>query len=256
MKMSVFKLSNKIFESGLTAQEIAVYAYLSSLPSEYPMLDDAAAVKVKQSTIAQKCGIKAVQTVAKVIALLSEKELVVPLKREIKANKHKGTYVYTVKKLPIDDGFFFVDSHIFGRLVPRQMMIYLFLCKAYSSKLKDSWNSYNDIANQTGMKRETVIKTISELEAMKLIAKSRRKSNHNKRVYVDNHYQIIFFVRGKIRKVCKKIARLHCKYSRTEKLLNNSQKLNSNNSTYLQNCQVVFGNFFEKGQFFLNRGSP
>ena len=94
MKMSVFKLSNKIFESGLTAQEIAVYAYMSSLPSEYPMLDDAAAVKVKQSTIAQKCGIKVVQTVAKVIALLSEKELVVPLKREIKANKHKGKYVY------------------------------------------------------------------------------------------------------------------------------------------------------------------
>lgn len=71
--MSVFKLSNKIFESGLTAQEMAVYAYLSSLPSEYPMLDNASAVKVKQSTIAQKCGIKAVQTVAKVIALLSEK---------------------------------------------------------------------------------------------------------------------------------------------------------------------------------------
>ncbi len=250
--MSVFKLSNKIFESGLTAQEMAVYAYMSSLPSEYPMLDNAAAVKVKQSTIAQKCGIKAVQTVAKVIALLAEKELVVPLKREIKANRHKGTYVYTIK----NDSFFFVDRHVFGRLVPRQMMIYLFLCKAYSSKMKDSWNSYNDIADQTGMKRETVIKTISELEAMKLITKCKRKSKWNKRVYVDNHYQIIFFVRGKIRKVCKKIARLHCKYSRTEKLLNNSQKLNSNNSTYLQNCQVICRNFFEKGQFFLNRGSP
>lgn len=254
--MKVFRLSNKIFELGLTVQEMAVYAYMSSLPSEYPMLDDAAAVKVKQSTIAQKCGIKAVQTVAKVIALLSEKELVEPLKREIKANKHKGTYVYTVKKLPTEDSFFFVDRHVFGRLIPRQMMIYLFLCKSYSNKLKDSWNSYNDISNQTGMKRETVIKTISELEVMKLIAKSKRKSKWNNRVYVDNHYQIIFFVRGKISKVCKKIARLHCKYSRTEKLLNNSHKLNSYNSTYLKNCQVVFEKFSIEGSFFSGRGSP
>ncbi len=254
--MSLYKLGNKIFELGLTAQEMAVYAYMCSLPSEYPMLDDAAAVKVKQSTIARKCGIKAVQTVAKVIALLSEKELVEPLKRETKANKHKGTYVYTVKKLPTEDSFFFVDRHVFGRLIPRQMMIYLFLCKSYSNKLKDSWNSYNDISNQTGMKRETVIKTISELEAMKLIAKSKRKSKWNNKVYVDNHYKIIFFVRGKISKVCKKIARLHCEYSRTGKLLYNSTNLNSNDSTFLQNCQVICKKFSEKSGLFLNRGSP
>lgn len=255
--MSVFKLSNKIFELGLTAQEMAVYAYLSSLPSEYPMLDSSAAIKVKQSTIAQKCGIKAVQTVAKIIALLSGKELVEPLKREIKANKHKGTYVYTVKKLSTDDSFFFVERHVFGRLIPRQMMIYLFLCKSYSSKIKDSWNSYNDISNQTGMKRETVIKTISELEAMKLITKSRRKSKWNNKVYVDNHYQIIFFVRGKISKVCKKIARLHCKYSRTvNKLLNSSYMFTSNNSIYLKKSQVFCENFSEKSELFLNRGSP
>ena len=65
--MSIVKLSNQIFDLKLTASELTVYAYMCSLPSEYIMLDGAAAVKVKQATIASKCGIKAVQTVANAI---------------------------------------------------------------------------------------------------------------------------------------------------------------------------------------------
>ena len=61
---SRIKLSNAIFSLGLTAQELAVYAYLCSLPSEQPMFEGTA-VKVKQATIAQKCGMKAAQTVSK-----------------------------------------------------------------------------------------------------------------------------------------------------------------------------------------------
>lgn len=171
--MSTIKLSNKIFELNLNPKEMSIYAYLCSLPSDYPMLDGTA-VKVKQATIAQKCGIKAVQTVSKVIDTLAAKGLVIPLKRSIKANGYKGTYIYEVKKLPASDSFFFVDRAVFGQLVPRQMMIYLFICKSYSLQLKDSWNSYNDISRQTGMKRETIIETISELEQLKLIRKNIR----------------------------------------------------------------------------------
>lgn len=248
--MSVFKLSNKIFELGLTAQEITVYAYLCSLPSEISTIDGASAIKVKQSTIAQKCSIKAVQTVSRIITRLAEKELAEPLKREIKANRQKGTYTYIVKKLPTNDSFFFVDRHVFGCLVPHQMMIYLFLCKSYSNQLRDSWNSYNDISAHTCIKRETVIRIISELESMKFIVKSRRKSRSNRRVYVDNHYQIIFFLKGKINKYCKKIARLHSKYSRTGiKLLKNSTKYKFNDNTFLLICQ-------EKLKNFSGRGSP
>ena len=108
-----------------------------------------------------------------------------------------------------------MDRHIFGRLVPRQMLVYLFLCKAYSTKLGDSWNSYNDISAQTGMKRETVIQTVNELVEKRLIVRCRRKPKENKRVFVDNHYQIIFFVRGSIRKKCKKRVRLYSQYNRT-----------------------------------------
>ena len=194
--MSVFKLSNSIFDLMLTASELTVYAYLCSLPSEYIMLDGAAAVKVKQTTIALKCGIKAVQTVSKVITSLAEKSLIEPVKRSVKRNGYKGTYMYKVKKLPTENSFFFVDRSVFGQLVPRQMMIYLFICKSYNTQICDCWNSYNDIAVQTGMKRETVIQTIAELEAMKFIRKSKRKSRENRRVYVDNHYILILYVKG------------------------------------------------------------
>lgn len=232
--MSVFRLSNKIFDLKLSAQEMAVYEYLCSLPSETPTIDGAYTIKVKQSTIAQKCGIKAVQTVSRIITRLAEKSLAEPLKRDLRANGQKGTYTYTVKKLTTNDSFFFVDRHILGLLSPNQMLVYLFMCKSYSNKLNDSWNSYNDISAYTCIKRETVIRIISELAEMKLIAKSKRKSKVNRRVYIDNHYQVIFFVRGKISKYCKKIARLHSKYSRTNsELLRNSHNFNFNDNTFL-----------------------
>lgn len=194
--MSLCKLSNSIFDLKLSASELTVYAYMCSLPSEYIMLDGAAAVKVKQDTIAEKSGIKAVQTVSKVITSLTKKSLVEPVQRSVKRNGYKGTYMYKVKKLSTENSFFFVDRSVFGQLVPRQMMIYLFICKSYNSQLADCWNSYNDIAAQTGMKRETVIQTIAELEALKVIRKNRRKSHSNRRVYVDNHYVLIVYIKG------------------------------------------------------------
>lgn len=114
-------------------------------------------------------------------------------------------------------------------------------------QLWDSWNSYNDIAEQTGMKRETIIETIAELEKMKLLRKSRRKSKDNKRVFVDNHYFLIVYITGKIRKHCKKIARMYCEYNRTVKLLYKSILLNCNSNTKKSICQVGSKNFFETG---------
>jgi len=176
---------------------------VSSLPSLQDTLDEKSTITVKQSTIAKNCGIKAVQTVSKVITSLTEKGLVEPIQRNTKRNGYKGTYIYTVKKLPTNDSFFFVERRIFGRIVPRQMMIYLFICKAYSSELSDSWNSFNDISQQTGMKRETVIITIAELESLKLIRRNKRKAKQNRRMYVDNHYVLILYVRREGRYIKK-----------------------------------------------------
>lgn len=237
---SRFKLSNEIFSLGLNPSEISVYAYMSSLPSLQDTLDGKATITVKQSTIAQNCGIKVVQTVSKVITSLTEKGLVEPIQRHIKRNGYKGTYIYTVKKLPTNDSFFFVERRIFGSLVPRQMMIYLFICKAYSTEIHDSWNSYNDIAAQTGMKRETVIQTIAELESMKLIRKSKRKARNNRRIYVDNHYILILYIKhekGRYRKKGIKIERLISQVNRSTIVHNNELYAFYYNITENRECQ-------------------
>ena len=196
---SLFRLSNHIFDLGLDAQELSVYAYLCSLPASGFTLQGAAVISVKQRTIAANCGIKSPVTIAKAIDRLREKGLVDYLERNKKANGHHGTYCYAVTKQQTDTGFFTVDRHIFGMLIPRQMLVYLFLCKSFSTVLHDCWNSYNDIAAQIGMKRETVVQTVRELVGLGLIVRMQRKSRVNRRAYVDNHYSIVRFAFGHIR---------------------------------------------------------
>ena len=197
--MSLFRLSNHIFELGLNAQELSVYAYLCSLPASGFTLQGDSIVTVKQRTIAVNCGIKSPVTISKTIDRLREKGLVDYLERNKKANGHHGTYCYAVTKQQTDTAFFTVDRHIFGMLIPRQMLVCLFLCKSFSTVLHDCWNSYNDIAAQIGMKRETVVQTVRELVGLGLIVRMQRRSKENRRVYVDNHYSIVRFAVGHIR---------------------------------------------------------
>ena len=197
--MSLFRLSNDIFKCELNAQELSVYAYMCSLPATGSKLQGAAVVSVKQRTIAANCGIKSPVTIAKTIDRLREKGLVDYLERNKKANGHHGAYCYAVTKHPTGNGFFMVDRHVFGMLVPRQMLVYLFLCKSFSTVLHDCWNSYNDIAAQIGMKRETVVQTVRELVGLGMIVRIQRRSKENRRVYVDNHYSIVRFEVGHIR---------------------------------------------------------
>lgn len=197
--MSIFRLNNSIFALGLDAQELSVYAYLCSLPASGSTLQGAAVISVKQRTIAANCGIKSPVTVGKAIDRLREKGLVDYLERNKKANGHHGTYCYAVTKQQTDTSFFMVDRHVFGMLVPRQMLVYLFLCKSFSTVLQDCWNSYNDIAEQIDMKREAVVKTIQELVGLGMIVRMQRRSKENRRVYVDNHYSIVRFEVGHIR---------------------------------------------------------
>ena len=248
--MSLFKLSNQIFQLGLDAQEMSVYAYLCSLPSVQDTVTGQAVVHVRQSTIAQNCGIRAAQTVAKVISRLQDKGLTEPLERSVKRNRHKGSYRYAVTLRSAEKNYFFVERRIFGNLIPRQIMIYLFLCKAYSTTLHTSWNSYNDIAEQTGMKRETVIRTVNELVEKHLIIRMRRRSRENKRVFVDNHYQIILFQTGRIKG--KINVRPHSEYDRTRAKgrPHSERSTQYDHSTFFAFCQGLFGNFFTV------RGSP
>ena len=96
--MSLFRLSNQIFSLSLNTRELTVYAYLSSLPSDTLTVEGAAVTKVKQTTIGRCCGIRSVQTVAKVLAELTIRGLILPLERSTKPNGYKGTYSYAITR--------------------------------------------------------------------------------------------------------------------------------------------------------------
>lgn len=199
--MHRIKLSNQIFSIGLSNTALCIYAYLCSLNSK-TMMNGEDAVKVKQATIAAACGIRSVQTVAKGLQELMQKELVGKPIRTIREDRSLSTNIYCVKKQPVSDCFFFVcpKQAFSGTLCPRQLVVYLFLCKAHSMRLGRSWNSYNDMSRQLGMKRETVIATVQELCDRKMIYKQRRFSRGNKNVYVDNLYFIVQRMYGTIKK--------------------------------------------------------
>lgn len=243
--MSTFKISNKIFEMNLSPKAVVVYAYFLSLYSPVRKLNDEYIVSVKQSTIAEKCCIGSLQTVRSIITLLTEQSLITPLERNVKRNKHKGTYEYEVKRLPEKDGYFNVERKIFGQLNPRQMYVYLFLCKAESIELNFSWNSYNDIAEQTGMRRELVIQTINELAECKHIVRIKRKSKENRNVYVDNRYQIIKYILGSINKKKVRMLSQNIRTSCCQNLISNTI-IKNYFSTFSKVCQ----------DFFSVRGSP
>jgi DNA-binding Lrp family transcriptional regulator len=121
------------------------------------------------------------------------------------------------------------------------------MCKSYSPKLGRCWNSYNDIAEQTGMKRETVIQTVNELVKGHFITRQRRRSNDNRRVFVDNLYRIVRYVTGKI---TKKIKRLYRTYNRRTGLLDSKAIAQFDYNRNARFCQVVNWNEFQV------RGSP
>lgn len=199
--MRRIQLSNRIFDLGLSNAALCVYSYLCSLQGNR-MSNGKTSVKVKQKTIAAACGIGSVQTVAKALAELMAGSLIEQSIRTVRSDRMLSTNIYIIKKLPVNDSFFFVNTELAfsGQLCPRQLVVYLFLCKAHSIKHGRSWNSYTDIAERIGMKRETVIATVQELVSMKLVYKQLRRSKENNRVFVDNHYFIVRRELGTIKK--------------------------------------------------------
>lgn len=238
--MRRIQLSNRIFDLGLSNAALCVYSYLCSLQGNR-MRNGKTSVKVKQKTIAAACGIRSVQTVAKALAELMIGSLIEQSIRTVRSDRMLSTNIYIIKKLPVNDSFFFVNTDLAfsGQLCPRQLVVYLFLCKAHSVPLGHSWNSYNDMAKQIGMKRETVIATVQELVSMKLVYKQLRRSKENNRVFVDNHY---FIVRRELGTIKKKELRFQL-----NSLLQITENCNYPVSTVYHICRPLSSPFCSRG---------
>ncbi|MBD5082514.1 MAG: hypothetical protein HDT44_12230 [Ruminococcaceae bacterium] len=250
MKLSYIKLPNEILEMNLTANELAVLFYLSSI---YAHGRDS--VCVKQSTIAKKCGIKTTQTVSKITTSLSEKGLII-CRRCLYENNSTGMIYYTLKLPTASKGYFSVQRHILNEhLSPAQLRAYLFICRSLSPSLGVCWNSYNDLAKLIGISRSKAIEIIAQLTKKNVIRKQKIKTLTNRRVYGDNHYTVVCYVPHRPihkRSYGKKIGLPSCKSSPAGQSANLSVTnifRVSHNTTEKAICQVgsVFlTSFFEK----------
>ena len=176
-----FKLGNDILDCGLTPNElkVAVCLYSCVFGSYY-------IVKVKQKTIAEKCGIKKLETVANIICSLQRKGIIQSVSRRQKTNGLLGTYIYRLKTIP-SKGYFKVKRYILGKLSNVQLRMYLFICRCLTKK-NDMWNSFNDIARALQIGRSKVISTINELVKLGFIRKFRILKRDGS--YSDNHYSV------------------------------------------------------------------
>lgn len=189
MKLSYIKLPNETLDMDLTAKELAVLFYLSSI-----YVSGRDTVCVKQSTIAAKCGIKTTQTVSKITASLSDKGLIV-CRRCIFDDNSTGMIYYTLKLPKASKGYFSVQRHILNeQLTPVQLRAYLFICRSLSPSLGRCWNSYNDLAKMLGTSRSKAIELVAQLVKKNVITKQKIKTRQNRRVYGDNHYTVVCYV--------------------------------------------------------------
>ena len=163
------KLNNSILDCGLTPNELKVAVCLYSC-----VFGNRYYVQIKQSTIAAKCGIKKVETVANIICNLQRKGIIEGVSRPHKANGWLGTYIYKLKAV-VQKGFFKLQRNILGKLNG-------------VTKKNDMWNSFNDISRALQIGRKKVIAVINELVEMGFICKTKVIKKDGS--YSDNHYAI------------------------------------------------------------------
>lgn len=257
MKMSYIKLPNEILDMSLTAKELAVLFYLSSI-----YVNGRDTVCVMQSTIAAKCGIRTAQTVSKVTASLSDKGLLV-CRRCIFEDNSTGMIYYTLKLPKTTRGYFRVQRQILNeRLTPAQLRTYLFICRSFSPTLGKCWNSYNDLARLLGTSRSKTIELVAQLIGKNVIVRQRVKTKQNKRVYGDNNYIIVRYVPHL--PICKhsqkrKLPPYKSSRGQSANLSTNINLCVLNNTTEKTICQdggYFFGKGGESSVNFFRRGSP
>lgn len=250
--LNYVKISNKLLDLELTNTELSVITYLATIHTNVISKNGTAWIRVKQSTIAQKCAIKSVQTAGRVISSLIDKGLIWRSVRVIKSDNKSGTTCYALSLPSPEDGYFMLDRKaINGTLVPRQLRVYLHICRCIDNSIGYCWNSYNDLAKIIGMKRSDVIQTISELCELHYISKQRIKHRENRRVFADNHYAVIIYIAPKLYRRNKKIEA--ALYAISGNFCKNNIYTDLYYTSIGKHCQDIFGNL---RSFSLSRGSP
>ncbi len=249
---SYFKLPNSIFDADLTSNEFAVLSYLISIYTNIRTRKGDSFVRVRQSVIAEKCGIKATQTVSKVTKSLMAKGYITHILAAYRADRFKGTYSYVLNADMLKSANYTrLNRNVFNYgLKGEELKVYFYINKCIDSKLGYMWGSFTDIAKALKLKRSKVIEIVSYLVEVRRIRKMRRMRYDNRRVYADNSYayKVVKFIKKRLIKELQPLRKKGCN-KKTYDLYHN--KVTSfiayiNDTTNIRCCQPVFANFFPK----------
>ncbi len=198
---SYFLLSNSVITSNeLTHNEFAVYTYLLSVYSNIRSKAGHEYKRVRQQTIASHCGIKSTQTVSKITDSLMRKGYITHILAAYRKDNRKGTYTYVLnpEKNKVSANYTRIERTVFGKsLTAIELRLYILIIKSLDSKLGYCFKSFNDLADELRIKRDTAMKIISNLVNLRLIRKQRKMRYDNSKVYADNSYstKVIRFIR-------------------------------------------------------------
>lgn len=200
MKFSYYYLPNSLVEKKMLPSDFAVAAFLYSIAQAYGNKNlYGIYVKVKQTTIAEACSIS-VESVARATKRLITSGIIISRERCVKANRHLGTYTYTLAE--IGSHFFRVDRKAAKLLTPKELRCYCAFCKCKQNNSKMFFHSYSDLALMLGMKRSELMAMVDKLISLKVIHKRYQVTSCGD--FGENRYYVFEFVTGHIRKKCKK----------------------------------------------------
>lgn len=198
---SYFLISNSVITAReLTHNEFAVYTYLLSIYSNIRSRAGHEYKRVRQQTIASHCGIKSTQTVSKITDSLMRKGYITHILAAYRKDNRKGTYTYVLnpEKNKVSANYTRIERNVFGKnLTAIELRLYILIIKSLDSKLGYCFKSFNDLADELCIKRDTAMKIISNLVNLRLIRKQRKMRYDNSKVYADNSYstKVIRFIR-------------------------------------------------------------
>ena len=102
------------------------------------------------------------------------------------------------QKNKVSANYMRIERNVFGKnLTAIELRLYILIIKSLDSKLGYCFKSFNDLADELRIKRDTAMKIISNLVNLRLIRKQRKMRYDNSKVYADNSYstKVIRFIR-------------------------------------------------------------
>ncbi len=152
-----------------------------------------------------------------------------------------------------------IDRNVFNKkLSASELRLYILIMKSIDSKLGYCFKSFNDLADELNIKRDTAMKIVSNLVNLHLVRKQRKMRYDNRKVYADNSYSL------KVIKLIKKRNKpgLHSGLISFKNILKHTDNPTIAELNSLRNYNNAIGSICQVGQgyysviFFKSRGSP